>query len=409
MNVLLLTPDRVGSTLLQRLLTIYMLRREFDQPVINLHELTNGLVKYFHTELNQQVLGKPDGVNQKWGYFQSLPEIADLLSSVDHYKTSRMAHYHLMQRQDSIKDQLEFYEYLNNNFYIISCRRENLFEHALSWVINSHSKKLNVYSADEKISTFSDIYKQGITVSKEALHTHLNNYKNYIEWSDRYFNIQSYFNYDTDVRNIENYILNLDFMRGHSKNTWEDMFGQSFANFNTCHKLLPDLQLINSADNDTVKVAFHSPKQILQWDSLKGADWPSLSEINCSTETLPTVIAQEINEFKRTLKLNLDPITGRVNTNVAQFLNENLTKYVSAYNSLDQLVKQGFLVTGVPIKLQSLKEKQLLIKNYTEAIEWYNEWAIRNSYGPIYDINLLENIIVDEEEFLASPFTKLLT
>ena len=41
MNVLLLTPDRVGSTLLQRTLTVYMLRRGFDKPVINLHELTN--------------------------------------------------------------------------------------------------------------------------------------------------------------------------------------------------------------------------------------------------------------------------------------------------------------------------------------------------------------------------------
>ena len=43
MNVLILTPDRVGSTLLQRVLTVYMLRQGFDKPVINLHELTNGL------------------------------------------------------------------------------------------------------------------------------------------------------------------------------------------------------------------------------------------------------------------------------------------------------------------------------------------------------------------------------
>ena len=48
MNVLILTPDRVGSTLLQRVLTIYMLRKEFDRPVINLHELTNGLIKYYN-------------------------------------------------------------------------------------------------------------------------------------------------------------------------------------------------------------------------------------------------------------------------------------------------------------------------------------------------------------------------
>jgi hypothetical protein len=39
MNILILTPDAVGSTLLQRVLTMYMQFHEFDRPVINLHEL----------------------------------------------------------------------------------------------------------------------------------------------------------------------------------------------------------------------------------------------------------------------------------------------------------------------------------------------------------------------------------
>ena len=73
MNVLILTPDRVGSTLLQRTLTIYMLRREFGRPVINLHELTNGLIKYFHTDLNQEVLGKPEGTN--WDISNHFPRL----------------------------------------------------------------------------------------------------------------------------------------------------------------------------------------------------------------------------------------------------------------------------------------------------------------------------------------------
>jgi len=70
MNVLILTPDRVGSTLLQRLITVYMNMHEFDQPVINLHELTNGLIKYYSKDFGQEVLGKPNG--RAWGYFQTL-------------------------------------------------------------------------------------------------------------------------------------------------------------------------------------------------------------------------------------------------------------------------------------------------------------------------------------------------
>jgi hypothetical protein len=156
MNVLILTPDAVGSTLLQRLITIYMQFHHYDRPVINLHELTNGLVKYHNVTFDQDVLGKQDGL---WGYHQSLREVVDLLSTTDHYKTSRLAHYHIRNRQDSLEQQIPFYQYLNDNFYIISCRRHNVFEHALSLCLNKITKKLNVYSGDDKINTFFLIIK----------------------------------------------------------------------------------------------------------------------------------------------------------------------------------------------------------------------------------------------------------
>ena len=56
MNVLILTPDAVGSTLLQRLITIYMQFHPYDKPVINLHELTNGLVKYYNSNFQQELI-----------------------------------------------------------------------------------------------------------------------------------------------------------------------------------------------------------------------------------------------------------------------------------------------------------------------------------------------------------------
>lgn len=56
MNVLILTPDRVGSTLLQRLITVYMLGNSFDRPVINLHELTNGIMRYYSPVFMQKEL-----------------------------------------------------------------------------------------------------------------------------------------------------------------------------------------------------------------------------------------------------------------------------------------------------------------------------------------------------------------
>ena len=138
MNVLILTPDAVGSTLLQRLVTIHMQFQGFNRPVINLHELTNGLIKYYNPVFDQDVLSKPT----QWGYHQTLQEVVELLSSVDHYKTSRLAHYHIRNRQDPIASQVPFYNYLNENFLIVACRRRNVFEHAVSYTLSKITKKL---------------------------------------------------------------------------------------------------------------------------------------------------------------------------------------------------------------------------------------------------------------------------
>jgi hypothetical protein len=380
MNVLILTPDRVGSTLLQRVLTVYMLRKGFDRPVINLHELTNGLEKYYNETLNQEVLGKPQGI--KWGYYQTLAEVEILLKSVDHYKTSRLAHYHIINRQDTLVDQLKFYEYLNENFFIIGCRRENLFEHVLSWGIQGHSKKLNVYNTEEKINSFYDIYKNKITIPEQTLTKYLNKYKEYINWSDTYFNVQSYWNYDTDVQDIEKYILNLDFMQDSVDNSWQDMFGQDFNIWNTCHRMLPNLLLLDRPNTTQIKF-------------LKSEEYSNetlwlqhLTEYVNSNTTLPAVVG---NKSDYAINITNEEYT---------FLKKNITLYQDINSKMLDLVKDGFLVTNIPLKLQSLKEKKLIIKNFDQCILWYNKWVKENNFGKIYSDTELDILMVQEDQQL---------
>ncbi len=373
MNVLILTPDRVGSTLLQRLITIYMLRKGFDKPVINLHELTNGLEKYYNTFFNQEVLGKPKGT--EWGYYQSLTQIQHLLSSVDHYKTSRLAHYHIVNRRDTISAQLNFYDYLNKEFFIISCRRENLLEHALSWAIQAHSKKLNVYSIQEKIESFVNIYDTGIECPKEALIKYLQKYKEYIEWSDTYFNIQSYWNYDKDIQNIENYILNLPFLLGENNN-WENMFGQSFDNFNACHKLIPDLLLYDTGDSTLVKKFLIDKKK---YNQLKGSDWPELENLNAST--LSQLPIQVKNDIKNFFPVEISEGKNILSKEITIFLKDNVIDYKKTQFKINDLVEKGILVSNVPIKLQTFQEKKRIIKNFDDCVDWYNEWVETNHCG----------------------------
>lgn len=399
MNVLILTPDRVGSTLLQRLVTIYMLRRNFGRPVINLHELSNGLIKYYNELLCQEVLGKPQGT--EWGYFQSLPEVIELLSSVDHYKTSRLAHYHLLRRGDSLDDQIKFYEYLNRNFYIISCRRDNLFEYALSWAIHAHSKTLNVYSIRDKVLTYRDIYRNGITVTEQSLYKHLDNYVRYDDWVNRYFNVQSYFDYDTHMQDIESYILGLDFMQGSQNNSWQDMFGQTFQDWNTCHRMLPNLMLHNRVPEPNQRLITVNKTTFTEkkWQELRGPDWPEHWQDLEKTPMLPA-IQREIQDL-------FEMVQVPVSEKEYEFLTQNIDAYKNTQAQVEQLRENGLMVTGIPIKLQSLQEKQQVIKNFDQCVIWYNQWVEKNHYGKTYTRQDLDQIAQAQEQVFDLPLQQI--
>lgn len=350
MNVLVLTPDRVGSTLLQRLITVYMAAHDFDKPVINIHELTNGLQVYYSDVFNQEILNKPPRKN--WGYYQSLSEVVDLLSQTDHYKTSRLAHYHIKFRQDSMADQTHLYNYLNENFFIISARRSNLFEHAISWGIALAAKTLNVYTHADKLDSYHKIYKNGINIDPNLMEKYLMDYKLYLKWCDDHFQVNSYFDYEKDLKNIENYILNLDIFAGKKKRTWKDIFSMEWEDWNKCHKLISDM----------------------------GSPDPKLLE--------------HFGPIPSENRHSLDLLRTNLSTENQQYLIDNGKKYTTVYKGIEDLITQGVLLTGIPIKLQTLAEKRKIIKNFDQCIEVYNNWVDKNGLGEKYtdsELKLLAN------------------
>jgi hypothetical protein len=373
MNVVILTPDRVGSTLLQRLITIYMQFHEFDQPVINLHELTNGLMRYYSPVFNCEVLGKDN--TDSWGYHQTLPEIRDLLSSVDHYKTSRLAQYHIKNRQDPIGDQLPFYQYINDNFFVISARRENLLEHALSWCILVVSRNLNVYSAQDKFRHFAQVYQDRITVDRINLWKYLDNYVEYLDWVDRHFHVNSYFVYDQHMGNLEKYILDLPIFNSHTKKiTWQDSFDIEFADWNRCHYLCSDMSGISTQiDPAQLKIGYNDRRGL------------------------------ESVELAPVTQLTVSDVIKSLGPADRQFLHAHGVRYKRSSQHLQELVDNKILVTGVPIKLQTMMEKRLLIRNFAETVEWYNEWVERRGVGkPYTEAALLESAAREIQSYHAS-------
>jgi hypothetical protein len=352
MNVLILTPDRVGSTLLQRVLTVYANINEQEDPLtINLHELTNGIVSYHNEALQRQVLGKrdrdPEG-GPGWGYHQSLETVTNLLKNCNHDVTARLAHYHIRARQDALSDQLAFYDYLNKNFHIIATRRRNLFEHAMSWSIVAETKTLNVFDFNQKHEVFKNIHEHGITVQKEVLEKYLGQYNEYMDWVDRHFHVSSYFEYERDMPDLERFVLEQNsFKNIQQPQTWHDRFGLDWNTWNRMHYLL-----------------------------------------------------------------SLVPFDYTFSNDEKDYIKNNIDLYTQARVFIQQLQNRGIMTSGIPIKLHTLKQKAELIKNIDQCLLNYNNWVgqQRPSYAITYQAETLNQAAqIEHSEWKSSESGTLLT
>ena len=195
MNILVLTPDGVGSTILQRLLTMLLYLE--GQKVRNTHELTNGL------EIRDGIAIK----NFKLAYTQNLQEIIKILqsSSNETMLVSRLAKYHIDQRNDSLHDRNKFYEFLNK-FYNkkIMCVRDNVFEYALSWSIRQRSGVLNVYDqADrQKVNEISEVDENFFLKKCQE-------YVDYEKWVENFFPDVNVLSYESMLRDADAVLENI--------------------------------------------------------------------------------------------------------------------------------------------------------------------------------------------------------
>jgi hypothetical protein len=262
--------------------------------------------------------------------------------------------------------QVPFYQYLNDNFFIISAQRKNLLEHALSWGIHGHSKKLNVYTHQEKIDTFANIYQNRITIDVNVMIAYLNKYVNYLQWVENHFTVNSYFEYETHLPKIEEYILGLDIFNGQQTKSWNDTFGIEFQDWNRCHYLVSDISGISAQlpAPDNLQLTFDSTDQL---DSI------DLAPVVTKNEILSSLGAGD-----------------------RRFLQQNAGKYINSYKAIDELVQHKILVTGVPIKLQTMMEKRKLIRNFDQCAETYNHWVKKNGVGDPYTDADIKKIALNE-------------
>lgn len=408
MNVLLLTPDAVGGTLLQKMITVSMQLQDIDRPFIEVGHIELGLETYYNEYFNQMVLRCRDDYEYK--EMQSLPQIKDILESVDHYSAIKLPFYNILSRDDEKKYQIPFYKYLNDNFFVISCRRQNLFEHSLSWALNKITHALNVYDPRTKVQTFFSLYKNGVKIDPLVIRQTLNDYKKYIDWCDKHFKVGSFYYYEKNMPHIEQYVLSLPiFQRFNKLNKWKDVYGQDFNDWNRCHYFISDMapmlennrnfneyrleNYTHSTDNDFSK---EIQDLVRAYDRVADPLWPKIKNLK-DWINLPSYIIEECVEvhdlkfYVDQVKISMQKDKFGVNryeksssheNNIISLAAKKHQHYLSThrfnYNkvseSINQMNKLGILTTGIPIKKQTMQEKQKIIVNFAECMNEYNQW-----------------------------------
>jgi len=83
--------------------------------------------------------------------------------------------------------------------------------------------------------------------------------------------------------------------------------------------------------------------------------------------------------------------------------------YDLAQKTIQRMVELGIVISGPPIKKQTLAEKAKIIKNFDQLIDAYNEWSQSNlDFAAPIDHRSIEHGIKDENQFWHSWETELI-
>jgi hypothetical protein len=149
------------------------------------------------------------------------------------------------------------------------------------------------------------------------------------------------------------------------KISWKDKFDIEFNDWNKCNYLISDLSGLSQ--------------------QLSAATTPLLTNQSANVSGLELSVVKSTN--------NIVPNLGRPDV---EFLKKHSKKFVQARNNLDELVNYKILDAPLQIKLQTMIEKKLCIKNFNQCVEWYNEWVIANNFGQIYSQDTAAQSEIDE-------------
>ena len=136
-----------------------------------------------------------------------------------------------------------------------------------------------------------------------------------------------------------------------------------------------------------------------KWNQLRGPDWPEHWK-DFNSANMPVAIRKEIQD-------QFEMVSLPVSEQEYNFLSKNIDAYKNTQAQVEKLREDGIMVTGIPIKLQSLREKQMVVKNFDQCVSWYNQWVEQNRYGKIYTADQLDRMAQQQEHELNLSMQQL--
>lgn len=185
-----------GSTYFQRASTFWI-SQLLNDKISNPHELLNGIA-FRDDYLVKQWMKVTD---------QSLDTIVGLIQQSNRPILARISYDHLLLRNERPEKLEEFYTFLNENFEIFTCYRDNLFDYGMCWAVRRCTNRHydyqinNVHSPEDRIKLYAVDNK--FTIDPQIVITQAEKYLRYKEWATTTFPYSKSIHYEDISDNID--------------------------------------------------------------------------------------------------------------------------------------------------------------------------------------------------------------
>jgi hypothetical protein len=164
---------------------------------------------------------------------QSFARIQQCLEQISTPIVCRIAYEHMINRHETTKQKIAFYDFLKDFFNIIIVERNNIFDYAMCYGIRKQTDRPpekqcnNVHSVRERKQLYAD---KAFTVDTNAVIYSSNLYVDYIDFVDTYFPSETRIEYEDLSLDIDNILQEI----APSSMTIKQKYGLSIAEYTAC-------------------------------------------------------------------------------------------------------------------------------------------------------------------------------